>query len=361
MIIRQQKQIDFSTADGQKLKQEFCTKHGLDPNNINIELRRNPADFFMQENEKGEKRLSASASKGIPYRYYDKDNIEIMFADNYIPAIGLEKAVITRSDKLKFRYAGSVIINDFDTAYFILEHPELQGSELNKIRRPKGEYQFYVFNPEKEAQEKVERQRMENKAINAIEAIVSLEQLKITARGFMIQDTERKKEIILREELMSMAKGNPKTFLDKLKTEEFKLTSLVYEAKEKGKIIYQPVERAWYLQVQTDEGKKETRDKIHVVTAGDKPEESLITWLQSVRSGDWKNQLTKILEEKEVVKETPIAFVPHDIIAPKVDNSAERAELEKKARSLGIMGAFPKDTEKLKKKIEIELAKLQPA
>lgn len=358
MVIRQQKQIDFSTKEGQQIKQEFCQKHGLDPNNINIELRRNPADFFMQENEKGDKRLSASASKGIPYRYYDKDNIEVMFVDNYVPPTGLEKAVITRSDKLKFRYASPVIINDFDGAYFILDHPELQGSELNKIRRPKGEYQFYVFNAEKEAQEKVDRQRMENKAINAIEEILSLDQLRITARGFQIHNTESQKEVMLREQLMSIAKSNPKTFLDKLKTEEFKLTSLVYEAKEKGKIIYQPVERAWYLQAETVEGKKETRDKIHVVTAGEKPEESLITWLQSIKSGDWARQLSKIVAEKEIVKETPPVYVPQTVIAIK-DDSAERVELEKTARSLGIKGAFPKDTEKLKAKIK--QAELQPA
>jgi len=57
---------------------------------------------------------------------------------------------------------------------------------------------------------------------------------------------------------MSLAKSNPKTFVDKMKTDEFKVTGLVYEPK-KREDIYQDVDRAWYLQAETADGKKETR------------------------------------------------------------------------------------------------------
>lgn len=295
MVIVKQQQKEFSDKE----KKAFFTKHGLDPENPVAEFRRNQADFFMQEDDKGGKRLSASASKGIPFRYYDSEQREIMYVDNYVPATGIDHAKFQKPD-LKFRYAQSIIVTEFDKLFFLLEHPNLKGSDLNKLRHPKGEFIFYIFDPEKEAQEKVDRQRMEARAIMAVEEITDVEQLRVTARGFQIQDTENKKQIVLREELMSLAKSNPKTFLDKLKTEEFKITSLVYEAKEKGKIIYQPVERSWYIQSETMEGKKETRDKIYTVTAGEKPEESLITWLQSVKSGDWRKQLTQMLETESV-------------------------------------------------------------
>jgi len=63
--------------------------------------------------------MTASASKGIPFRYYDQEQREIMYVDNYIPSIGIEKAVITKPD-LKFRYAASVIANEFDSYSFYL-------------------------------------------------------------------------------------------------------------------------------------------------------------------------------------------------------------------------------------------------
>jgi len=64
---------------------------------------------------------------------------------------------------LKFRYAASVIANEFDKLFFLLEHPYLKGSDLNKSRHPKGEFIFFVYDQEKEAKEKVERIRMEQK------------------------------------------------------------------------------------------------------------------------------------------------------------------------------------------------------
>jgi len=299
MIVINDQIIDFTKGDGLKMKKTFLEKHNLQEGNINIELRRNPADFFMQENEKGDKRLSASASKGVSWRYWDKDNRQVAYVLNYTPAVGGEKAVHTRHE-LKFYYTRPIVITDFDAAFYLLEHPDLKGSELNKIRKPKGEYLFYVFDAEKESQEKVDRQRAEARAIMSIEDITGIEQLRVTARGFQIADTENKKEVVLRDELMTMAKANPTNFLAKMKTDQFKVTSLVYEAKEKGKIIYQPVERAWYVQIDLGNGKKETGEKIFVHNASEQPEESLIIWLQSVKSGDWRKQLTSFLETETV-------------------------------------------------------------
>ena len=299
MIVINEQLIDFSKGEGLKMKNEFIKKHGLDATKLQFEFRRNPDDFFMQGNEKGDKRLMASASKGIPFRYFDKDNRAIMYVENYVPSIGIEKAVITKAD-LKFRYVRSITVTEFDKVFFLLEHPSLKGSDLNKSRHPKGDFLFYVFDQEKEAKEKVDRQRMEFKAMSAIEAITSTEELRIVARGFQIQNTENKSEFVLRDELAQRAKTNPKDFTDKIKTDEFKVTGLVYEAKEKGNIIYQPHDRSWYLQGETVDGKKEMRDKIYTITAGEKPEESLITWLQSVKSGNWRKQLNKILETESV-------------------------------------------------------------
>lgn len=298
MIVINDQILDFTTKEGQKIKEAFLKKHNLTDGQINIELRRNPADFFMQENEKGEKRLSASASKGVSWRYWDKDNRQVAYVLNYTPAMGGEKAIHTRHT-LKFYYTRPIVINDFDAAFYLLEHPDLQGSELNKIRKPKGEYLFYVYDPEKEATEKVNRQRAEAKAVMAVEDITSLEQLRVVARGFMIADTENKKEIILRDELNSIAKANPESFLAKMKTDQFKLTSLVYEAKEKGKIIYQPVDKSWYVQMDLG-GKKELGEKIFTHNVMEKPEEALIVFLQSPRGQEWRKQLTDVLKTEAV-------------------------------------------------------------
>ena len=57
MIVINEQLVDFSTAANQKIKKAFLEKHGIDENNISYEFRRNPEDFFMQENENGDKNI----------------------------------------------------------------------------------------------------------------------------------------------------------------------------------------------------------------------------------------------------------------------------------------------------------------